>query len=61
MSDFYLLDTNVVLALVRGAKLGAFIDRSFGLRASKRRPGIKDFDHLDRAMLTVKYIDPTSE
>ena len=34
----YLLDTNVVLALVRGQALGAFIDGKYGLRASKVRP-----------------------
>ena len=34
----YLLDTNVVLALVRGQALGAFIDGKYSLRASKVRP-----------------------
>lgn len=38
MSGLYLLDTNVVLALVRGKALGAFIDSTFGLSTGKRRP-----------------------
>ncbi len=33
----YLLDTNVVLALIRANPLGAFIDRRFGLRAALNR------------------------
>lgn len=39
MSDtLYLLDTNIVLTLVRGNALATFIDGKFGLRASKVRP-----------------------
>ncbi|MCA9707791.1 MAG: PIN domain-containing protein [Myxococcales bacterium] len=39
MSDtLYLLDTNIVLTLVRGNALAAFIDDEFGLRASRVRP-----------------------
>ena len=34
----YLLDTNVLLFLVRGGPLGAYIDTRFGLRAAKQRP-----------------------
>lgn len=34
----YLLDTNVVLALVRGRELGTYIDRKFGLCHAKQRP-----------------------
>jgi tRNA(fMet)-specific endonuclease VapC len=33
----YLLDTNVVLALIRANPLGQFIDREFGLRAALNR------------------------
>ena len=34
----YLLDTSVILPLVRGNELGRYIDRRFGLRSSKQRP-----------------------
>lgn len=34
----YLLDTGVLLALVRGQALGRSIDQRFGLRAAKQRP-----------------------
>lgn len=37
-SALYLLDTNVVVALVRGGALARHIDAEFGLRASKVRP-----------------------
>lgn len=37
-SRSYLLDTNVLLALVRGGALGAAIDERFGLRAAAQRP-----------------------
>jgi predicted nucleic acid-binding protein len=36
MSELYLLDTNVVLALVRGKALGAYIKATFGLSVGKR-------------------------
>lgn len=45
MSGLYLLDTNVVLALLRGKALGAFIDSTFGLSTSKRRPAISVVTH----------------
>lgn len=39
MSDpLYLLDTGVLLALVRGNTLGAQLDERFGLRATRQRP-----------------------
>lgn len=34
----YLLDTNVILALVRGKALGLYLDQRFGLRRSSQRP-----------------------
>ncbi len=34
----YLLDTSVILPLVRGNALGKHIDQRFGLRASAQRP-----------------------
>lgn len=37
-SRTFLLDTNVLLALVRGGALGAAIDERFGLRAAAQRP-----------------------
>ncbi len=45
MSGLYLLDTNVVLALVRGRALGAFIDARFRLSAARRRPAISVVTH----------------
>jgi tRNA(fMet)-specific endonuclease VapC len=37
-APLHLLDTNVVLALVRGNALGHRIDAQFGLRAARNRP-----------------------
>ena len=37
MSQSYVLDTNVLLALIRGKSLGLSIDRAFGLRANLQR------------------------
>lgn len=45
MSGLYLLDTNVVLALVRGKALGVFIESMFGLSTAKRRPAISVVTH----------------
>jgi tRNA(fMet)-specific endonuclease VapC len=48
MSDtLYLLDTNIVLTLVRGNALAAFIDRKFGLRASKVRSLVSIVSHAE--------------
>lgn len=41
----YLLDTNVVLTLVRGNALGRYIDTRFGLTTQKRRPFISVVTH----------------
>ncbi|MCK5799304.1 MAG: PIN domain-containing protein [Deltaproteobacteria bacterium] len=41
----FLLDTNIVLTLVRGNVLATFIDSKFGLRASKVRPMISVVTH----------------
>lgn len=41
----FLLDTNIVLTLVRGNALATFIDGKFGLRASKVRPMISVVTH----------------
>lgn len=45
MSQLYLLDTNVVLALVRGGELGAFIDATFCLRANRLRQAVSVVTH----------------
>lgn len=46
MSDkLYLLDTNVLLVLVRGGAHADHIDETFGLRASKTRPMISVVTH----------------
>jgi predicted nucleic acid-binding protein len=37
VSQSYVLDTNVLLALIRGKELGSEIDKSFGLRSSLQR------------------------
>jgi predicted nucleic acid-binding protein len=34
----YLLDTNIIVALVRAGKLGQYIDQRFGLRKASQRP-----------------------
>lgn len=54
MSGLYLLDTNVVLALVRGKALGAFIDSTFGLSTAKRRPTISVVTHGEVRVLASR-------
>lgn len=54
MSRLYLLDTNVVLALLRGGALGAYIDASFGLSAGKRRPAISVVTHGELRVLASR-------
>ncbi len=34
----YSLDTNIILALVRGSDLGRYVDETYGLRRAKQRP-----------------------
>jgi predicted nucleic acid-binding protein len=41
----FLLDTNIVLVLVRGGPLGAFVEKRFGLRSAKQRPLISVVTH----------------
>jgi tRNA(fMet)-specific endonuclease VapC len=50
----YLLDTNVVLALVRGQALGATIDATFSLSAGKRRPAISVVTHGEVRVLASR-------
>jgi predicted nucleic acid-binding protein len=41
----FLLDTNVLVALVRGNELGTRIDAAFGLRAARTRPLVSIVTH----------------
>lgn len=41
----FLLDTNIVLALVRGGPLGTYVDERFGLRAARERPLVSVVTH----------------
>lgn len=50
----YLLDTNIVLALVRGGALGTHIDATYGLRATKRRPAISIVTHGEVRVLAER-------
>ena len=55
MSDpFYVLDTNIVLTLVRGNTLARFIDNQFGLRSSKVRPAISIVTHGEVRVLASR-------
>jgi hypothetical protein len=54
MSRLYLLDTNVVLALVRGNALGAYIDTTFGLSKGSRRPAISIVMHGEMRVLASR-------
>ncbi len=52
----YLLDTNVLLALIRGNNLGEVIDQSTLLTTDK------DFDHLhDSKKINLIWIDPSGK
>lgn len=50
----FLLDTNVVLALVRGKGLGRHVDASFRLSASKRRPLVSVVTHGEVRVLASR-------
>jgi len=52
--SLYLLDTNVILALVRGNELGIRIDTQFGLRSSKVRPEISIVTHGEVRVLAAR-------
>lgn len=55
MSDrFFLLDTNVVIALVRGQGLGRYIDTNFGLSASNRNHAISVVSHGEVRVLAAR-------
>jgi predicted nucleic acid-binding protein len=53
-SRTYLLDTNVLLALVRGGALGAALDERFGLRAAPQRPLICVVTHGEIKVLAQR-------
>lgn len=50
----FLLDTNIVLTLVRGNALATFVDGKFGLRASKVRPMISVVTHGEVRVLAAR-------
>lgn len=54
MSELYLLDTNVVLALVRGGGLGQHIDATFGLTSGKTRSLISIVTHGEVRVLASR-------
>jgi predicted nucleic acid-binding protein len=54
MSALYLLDTSVVLALVRGQKRGQFIADTYALRAAKRRPAVSIVTHGEVRVLAAR-------
>lgn len=54
MSQSYLLDTNVLIALIRGNALGAHIDQAFGLRASLHRQVVSIVTHAELLVLADK-------
>lgn len=54
MNPLYLLDTNVVLALLRGGALGAFIEATYGLRRVGLRPLISVVTHGEMRVLAAR-------
>ena len=50
----FLLDTNIVLTLVRGNALATHIDGTFGLRASEMRPMISVVTHGEVRVLASR-------
>lgn len=44
-AELYLLDTNVLIALMTGRDLGLYIDRTYSLRASRQRSLICSVSH----------------
>lgn len=55
MSDpLFLLDTSVVLFLVRGSALGEYLDQTYGLRASKTRPLVSIVTHGEVRSLATR-------
>lgn len=55
MSQSYLLDTNVLLALIRGNALGTHIDQAFGLRASLHRHAVSIVTHAELLVLADRH------
>lgn len=50
----YLLDTNIVLALVRGNALGRYVDAKFELRAARVRPLVSVVTHGEVRVLAAR-------
>jgi predicted nucleic acid-binding protein len=50
----YLLDTNIVLAMVRGKALANRIDRTYGLRSARTRPLIARVTHGELWVLATR-------
>jgi len=55
----YLLDTNILLALIRNRQLGQFIEATYQ-PLKQADPAHKDFDHLHPSHIQRIYIDPNS-
>lgn len=51
MSQSYVLDTSVLLALIRGKALGTYIDEAFGLRGSLHRQVVSIVTHAELLVL----------
>lgn len=50
----YLLDTNVLLLLVRGGSIGGSIDARYGLRSMKQRPFVSIVSHGEIRVLAKR-------
>ncbi len=55
MSQSYLLDTSVLLNLIRGKQLGESIDRAFGLRAAFYRHAVSIVTHAELQTLAQRH------
>ena len=54
-TDLYLLDTSILLALIRGKSLGEHIDKAYNLRTSNFKPLISIVTHGEIKVLAKKY------
>jgi predicted nucleic acid-binding protein len=53
--DLYLLDTSILLALIRGKSLGEYIDRTYNLRVARFKPLISIVTHGEIKVLDKYY------
>ncbi|MEJ7608675.1 MAG: hypothetical protein WKF37_20995, partial [Bryobacteraceae bacterium] len=51
----YLLDTNILLGLLRGKALGERIDRAFGLKASLHRHAISIVTQAELSVIADRH------